>query len=26
MIWAAFYLSGLAKAIVDDVGLGMNRA
>ncbi|MEN5199746.1 DUF3077 domain-containing protein [Pseudomonas wadenswilerensis] len=26
MMWAAFYLSGFAKAIVDDVGLGMNRA
>ena len=25
-IWAAYYLSGFAKAIIDDVGLGMKKA
>lgn len=25
MMWAAYYLSEFAKAIVDDVGLGMTR-
>ncbi|MGH8482786.1 MAG: DUF3077 domain-containing protein [Pseudomonas sp.] len=25
MVWAAYYLSEFAKAIIDDVGLGMNR-
>ncbi len=26
MMWAAYFLSEFAKAIVDDVGLGMKRA
>ncbi|MGH8483974.1 MAG: DUF3077 domain-containing protein [Pseudomonas sp.] len=26
MMWAAFYLSEFAKAIIDDVGLGIQKA